>query len=344
MENQENKQEYALAKTQNTPHLPAEVEQLIQISRDRELAELRYSADCIELTIDEAAGAYLNKKENYHTRIAHQNDLKQFKDYLLRNKIITLGNLAVIPAHQLKALCEGWLDSLLNQGLSKITVQRKKGTLRSFFRYLKQELPQLIKVVPVLDSEKHKEYYTKARTQSLTYDEWRDFRRVIERNPSTYRLSIMVQTAMMLGGRRIGEILSLRWDDIDFSRGSVSVLPSKKKSDTTRYILPLSPQLRKILLEYKEKISHTENKNTLVFPGETQQRIDSKMKYYARKAEITKTISFHSIRTSFITWANEQGHNQSEILNATLHSSPKMIRYYDQTEPMQVNSILKMML
>lgn len=319
------------------------VEQLIQINQDRELAELKYSANCIDLPVENSISAYLSKRENYHTKLAHKKDLQQFCEHLRGNHVFTLGHLGSKPAHEIRALCEGWLDSLLMDGFSKITVQRKKGTVRAFFRYLNQELPQLIKSMPVLDSDKHREFYSKARTEAFSYDEWRLFQSVIRDNPRTYSLYVLTNTAMLLGGRRIGEVLKLVWADIDEFGNRVSVIPSKKKSDRTRHILPLSPQLKSLLLEYKSTFKKKPKNNDKVFPDATQQRVDSKMRYYAKKAGLTKKISFHSIRTSFVTWANEQGHSQSEILNATLHASSAMIRYYDQTDPLAVNSIHKLM-
>jgi integrase/recombinase XerD len=319
------------------------IQELNRIKHKRSHAEQRHAADCISLPLTTAINNYLATRENINTRLSHHCDLNQFSEYLNLNGINYLGDIGTIPAYEMKALCEGWLDNLLRNNLKKITVQRKKGTIQSFFKFLSQELPALINELPVLNSEKHKDYYSRAKTNNFTYDEWRDFRRVIENNPRTYILYVMVQTAMLLGGRRIGEILEIVWGDIDFSSSFIKIIPSKKRNDSTEYILPISKSLKLILAEYKKKSEYIQNE-AKVFPNQTQQRVDSKIRYYAKKAGINKKISFHSIRTSFVTWANEQGHSQSEILNATLHSSAKMIRYYDKTEPLEVNSILKMRL
>jgi integrase len=61
----------------------------------------------------------------------------------------------------------------------------------------------------------------------------------------------------------------------------------------------------------------------------------------AVKAGIQKTVRFHSLRTSFITWGLERGDSMSELLNATLHSSARMLRYYDRTDTLKKNSIFK---
>ena len=320
------------------------IDEFVQINHQKKISELKHAAYHSRSTTRSAIEKYLNSRVNKNTKLAHRNDLLQFNHFLVENKIRQLKDLARLPAHHLKALCEGWLDYLLEIKLSKISVQRKKGTLQRFFKYLNQELPQLITAVPHLNSEKHKISYSRARTNSFTKQEWKVLIEYLKNNPKTYRLLVLLQTGMALGGRRIGEILSLKWSDIDFFSDRVYIVPSKKREDITTHVLPLTNSLKIILKEFRKNLGYKLKNDERVFKKETQQRVDSKIKYYVKKAGIEKKFSFHSIRTSFVTWANEAGHSQSEILNATLHKSTKMIRYYDQTEPMTVNSIIKLTL
>ena len=320
----------------------SDLDALHELIEHRELSEKYYSARNINRSLTSALKRYLKNRENENTKRAHLTDLSQFFSYLGKNKIFTLGDLGKIPGYLVKGICEAWLDSLLENGLSKISVQRKKGSLKSFFKFLNQELPQIITFVPALENEKHKQFYNRSKTIPLTRKEWGDFIFFLEKNIKTKKLGLMLQTAMFLGGRRIGEILKLKWSDIDFNENKVFISPSKKRADSTIYILPLPLFLKELLTSYKKNIKYKISINDFVFSDETQQRVDGKLKYYAPKAGIEKKISFHSVRTSFVTWANEEGHTQSEIMNATLHSSTKMVRYYDQTDSLKVNSILKL--
>lgn len=319
-----------------------DLEDLHQLIKEREYSEKTYSAKNINRSLTSALKKYLATRENQNTKLAHLNDISQFVSYLSQNHIFTLGDLGRIPAYVIKGICEGWLDFLLENGISKISVQRKKGSIKSFFKFLNQELPQIITVVPALENEKHKEFYHRAKTNSLTREEWKKFLEYLEKNSRTKKLSLMLKTAMFLGGRRIGEILKLKWSDIDFNENKVFISPSKKRSNTTVYILPLPEVLKNELLKLKKNLKYKILKSEYVFPDETQQRVDGKIKYYAEKFGLEKKISFHSVRTSFVTWANEAGHTQSEIMNATLHTSTKMVWYYDQTDSLRVSSILKL--
>ncbi len=112
----------------------------------------------------------------------------------------------------------------------------------------------------------------------------------------------------MLAHRRIGEILKLKWSEIDFSEKREYIIPSKKKDDATTHILPLCDELSALLKRHRKSFDFKLTKDDRLFPNDTQQRVDSKMKYYSKKAGLGKKISFHSIRTSFVTWAHEQDH------------------------------------
>lgn len=315
---------------------------LYELIDERELSEKYYSARNINRSLSSALHRYLKSRLNTNTKNAHRIDLSQFISFLGKNKLFTLGDIGKIPGYVLKGICESWLDSLLENGLSRITVQRKKGSLKSFFKFLNQELPQIISFIPLLENEKHKEFYNRSKTNPLTREEWKNLITFLETKKQTEKLALMLQTAMQLGGRRVSEILKLKWSDMDLNDNKVYISPSKKRSNRTIHVLPLSKLLKEKLFDYKKKLNYKISKRDLVFSGETQQRIDSKLKYYAPRAGILKKISFHSVRTSFVTWANEEGHSQSEIMNATLHSSTKMVRYYDQTNSLEVNSILKL--
>lgn len=319
----------------------SELDALHELIEHRELSEKYYSARNINRSLTSALNRYLKNRENENTKLAHLTDLSQFISYLGKNKIFTLGDLGKIPGYLVKGICEGWLDFLLENGLSKISIQRKKGSLRAFFKFLNQELPQIITFIPSLENEKHKEFYNRSKTNSLTREEWKKFIYFLNQDSKTKKLGLMLQTAMFLGGRRIGEILKLKWSDIDFIENKVFISPSKKRANSTIFILPLPTSLKELLLSYKKNLKFKTHSSEFIFSNETQQRIDSKIKYYAPKAGLEKKISFHSVRTSFVTWANEEGHTQSEIMNATLHSSTKMVRYYDRTDALKVNSILK---
>lgn len=150
---------------------------------------------------------------------------------------------------------------------------------------------------------------------------------------------VLCQCALLLRGRRISELLSLKWSDLDFEKQVVVIKPSKKGANETVHYLPMTAQLKCILQEYFDSQAEINIKGR-AFPV-SQQSVDESLKRYGVKACIGK-ISFHTLRATFITWANERGDTQSKIMNATLHNSTQMVRYYDQISGIKTNSINKM--
>jgi len=302
----------------------------------RKQKEDQWYSHGIKLEIEKTVEVYLSTIVNSHTLRAKRSDLNQFVDFLKVNMINTIGDLGELISPELTSTCEGYLDCCSNK---TATIQRKKATIKTFFSFLQFNFPKIITHLPKLDSSRYKLRRTKGVTEALTLEQWFRLKNEIEKAGSNLRLLILCQTSLLLGGRRISELLRLKWEDINFECGIVALKPSKKGVDVTLHHLPLTDQLSSILLGYRSTV-YKDNVGDLLFPV-TQQSIDESLKRYGTRVGLSN-ICFHSLRATFITWASERGDSQSEILNATLHSSSQMIRYYDKTSSLKTNSIRKM--
>ncbi|MBF0240122.1 MAG: tyrosine-type recombinase/integrase [SAR324 cluster bacterium] len=325
------------------------------IAVGRQARETAWNARGAQLALSETVSVYLNTLDNPHTRRAKQNDLGQWCEFLAGNNICSVGDLGQRLSQEIRALLEGFLDGKLADGLKVSSVQRKLATLRQWYHFLHEEFPHL--VPPLLTSRNPRYKFSRhlGATRALTLSEWFRLKLVLEQeeqpsrvDPSRnvryrhwkrrQRLHVLCHAALLLGGRRLGELLQLRWDDIDWTRETVALKPLKAKGDQTVYSLPLHPQLKTLLEHYRELWAggHPE-------PGErlfdlSPQAVDESLKRYGKLAGIG-SLSFHVLRTTFITWALERGDSLSEILNCTLHKSSRMIRYYDRSSFVKVSSI-----
>ena len=309
---------------------------LVGITQIRESKENHWNSQGIKINLIQAVEVHLSEVVNKHTQRAKRIDLFQFIQFLSGNGIRTIGDLGKLIAPELKTICESFLDGL---NLTKATLQRKRASIKVWFDFLSFNFPKLITFVPKLNSEKYKLVRNKGITPALDLEQWFRLKQELGKSKKNPRLLVLCQCALLLGGRRISELLNLKWQDVDFINQTVMIKPSKKGPDETIHQLPLTPQLKCVLQEYLESLDNVGIEDK-IFPV-TQQSIDESLKRYARKAKIGR-ISFHSLRSTFITWANQRGDTQSEILNATLHKSTQMIRYYDQTSQIEINSINKM--
>jgi integrase len=110
----------------------------------------------------------------------------------------------------------------------------------------------------------------------------------------TPRLKPIVITALSTGMRR-GEIINLKWDDVDFSQGHITIWESKNGESHTA---PMSDLLAETLRRQKEE---RRPRNPLVFPsptGKPYTDFRQSFKSACREARITD-FRFHDLRHTF---------------------------------------------
>lgn len=129
------------------------------------------------------------------------------------------------------------------------------------------------------------------------------------------------------GGLRVSEIVSLKCEDLDFSRGTLYIRKSKGRKD--RYTI-LSGKVIDLLNQYKE-IYHPSH---WIFEGKipsehmcirTAQRV---FEVSLQKAGIKKAISIHGLRHSFATHLLESGTDIRYIQVLLGHASTKTTQVY----------------
>lgn len=133
-------------------------------------------------------------------------------------------------------------------------------------------------------------------------------------------------------GARQGELLGLKWSDIDWINSQIHIQRTFNKS---RWFAPktrgserridIGPSMLKVLKEWK--IACLPNKHNLIFPNRAGQPINySNMvnRYYfpaLDKAKIMR-IKFHALRHTTASLMIEQGENIKYIQSQLGHSSP----------------------
>ena len=139
------------------------------------------------------------------------------------------------------------------------------------------------------------------------------------------------------GGLRVSEVAAIKKSDIDRDRMVIHIKGAKGKKD--RYV-PLSEALLQSLDRYYDAY----NPREYVFEGQSMDHYSTrslqKIFQKARKgANITKKVSFHSLRHSFATHLHEQG-TDIRIIQALLgHSSVKTTERYVQVSNRSIQRI-----
>lgn len=175
--------------------------------------------------------AYLKSqgKSNF-TIVAYKKDLEQFSGYLTSQETNDIREVK-------KDHIEGFINKLIADNYTKKSASRKLNSIRTFFRYLKNE--QVIEQNPSLDVSHPKYVQSPARIFSkLEYRALRDF---AKEDTRTYALvEVLLQT-----GVKIGELANLCVSDVKDSSLHIKVYGKTPERD-----VPLNKAVKKALDEY----------------------------------------------------------------------------------------------
>lgn len=141
----------------------------------------------------------LKSGKSQNTAIAYKKDLEQFAGYLASLEKTDIRELK-------KEDIDGFIKKILSDNYTKKSASRKLNSIRSFFRYLKNE--GVINQNPALEVSHPK--YTQQPPRVLTKLEYRALRDFAKNNPRIYAMiEILLQT-----GIKISELANLKIDDI----------------------------------------------------------------------------------------------------------------------------------
>ncbi|MBS3908746.1 MAG: site-specific integrase [Actinobacteria bacterium] len=147
-----------------------------------------------------------------------------------------------------------------------------------------------------------------------------------------------------LTGLRRGEILALRWSDIDLEKRFIYVRQNivmgvidTPKSNTSRRVVGISDKLHAALLNLQ--LSAPEGSEFIFLIKKEGNLYDaphiSRIQFHKaiKAAGITKKIRFHDLRHSFATLLKNQGVHRNDIQGVVGHSSATVTDIYMHLMP-----------
>ncbi|MGO9482718.1 MAG: tyrosine-type recombinase/integrase [Candidatus Kryptoniota bacterium] len=146
----------------------------------------------------------------------------------------------------------------------------------------------------------------------------------------------------LLTGLRLGELLALRWKDLDFTTQVILIQNSEAfttKSKRSR-VVPLSEELSKMLLNRKENIR---SESEFVFSNRFGKKlrdgtIEHNFKKCVRRAGLNDKLHFHSLRHSFASALVMSGVSLYAVQKLLGHSTSKTTEIYSHLLPQQLHS------
>ena len=162
------------------------------------------------------------------------------------------------------------------------------------------------------------------KTEYLTDEEASRLLTVLETWPCR-ESACFVKLAMFTGLRR-GEIIKLKWDNVDFERGMVTLVAPKGGKTTT---IPLSDEALDVLREVEVKAAH-------VFPGKDGgERYDFKGPWQRIKkaAELPEDFRLHGLRHHFASTLVSNGVDLAVVRELLTHKDLSMTQRYAHLKP-----------
>lgn len=170
------------------------------------------------------------QEKSSFTIVAYKKDLEQFIGYLTASEIQDIREVK-------KEQINGFISKLLSEKYTPKSASRKLNSIRTFFRFLKQE--GVIDQNPSLDVSHPK--YVQSPPRIFTKLEYRALRDFARDDQRTYALvEILLQT-----GVKIGELANLRVDDV--KDGALHI---RKYGKTPERDIPLNKMVKKAVDDY----------------------------------------------------------------------------------------------
>ncbi|MFZ4542026.1 MAG: tyrosine-type recombinase/integrase [Rickettsiales bacterium] len=155
------------------------------------------------------------------------------------------------------------------------------------------------------------------------------------RSPHLYTV---VMLALSTGARH-GEIMGIKWSDVDFNRRVITLHHTKNGE---RRILPISDRILPLLQTQSDKRSHHSD---YVFPSPRYDRpLDTRIAWDSavEKAGI-KNFRFHDLRHSAASYLAMNGATTSEIAEVLGHKTLAMVKRYAHLSELHVASVVERM-
>jgi integrase len=168
-------------------------------------------------------------------------------------------------------------------------------------------------------------------------------RTVVPRGPADYSIDGWDRRRLAAFSRRrrpragIGELLALRWRDVNLAQGRLTVVDSKTDAGRGREI-DLWPELREELAVYKADARYAEPVDyvfaTATGKADTRWNIAKRLKRAVERANealadsdtppIPATLSPHSLRRTFTSPLYLRGENPVYVMHRMGHTDPKL--------------------
>lgn len=265
---------------------------------------------------------YLKYQKNYssHTILNYKIDIEEFLEYLNREGL----NYKSVVYSDIRF----FLMYLKNEKKDKnSSIDRKLSSLRGFYQYLANEGVVKNNVFTLLNGPKKE----KKLPRYFEYNELEDLFMACDLSTSLGQRDRLILEMLYATGVRVGELVSIKVSDINFSSRHILILGKGNKER----IVPYGDYCEEILKKYLKDgyLELNKKNNSYLFLNNrgdklTERGIRYLLEQIIEKTSIQKHISPHMIRHSFATHLLNQGCDLITVQKLLGHESIKATQIY----------------
>ena len=257
----------------------------------------------------------IEKDASLHTVKNYKIDLEEFSDYINDRP---LGEITHI-------ILRTWLANLRKKGYKKSTIARKLASLRSFFKFAVRE--GYIDTNPAVSLSTPKQ--EKKLPTFLTIDE---VIKLIEaphdEDKNGLRDKAILET-LYSTGIRVGELVSLNVEDVDFIGGIIKVKGKGKKER----IIPIGDKALKAIRNYLDRRKVISKQSRSLFLNTRGKRINPRsvcriVDKYIKMVSKKQGVSPHTLRHSFATHLLDRGADLRSVQELLGHANLSTTQIY----------------
>ncbi len=288
-------------------------------------------------------GIHIGVERNlsYHTRRSYLSDLRQFREFLLKNGVDK-------PADVDQTVIRAFLASLYRRKIKKVTVSRKVASLRAFFKFLLREGKIGYNPAQMVQAPKADKYLP----SFLSIDEVFSLLGVKFKSGVSGLRDRAIIEFLYSAGVRVGELTGLDTANVDFSNSLVKVRGKGRKER----IVPVGGPALSALKDYISSRSGTGGDTAGSYAGSplflnrsgsrlTPRSVRRIIDKYITLSGIGRKISPHTLRHTFATHLMDAGADLRVIQELLGHESlsttqkytsvsvTRLMEIYDRSHP-----------
>jgi integrase/recombinase XerC len=278
------------------------------------------------------------KRYSDHTVTSYKSDLDQFFIYL--SKEYNTENLEDINY----LIIRSWFVSMMQNKMSPRSINRKKTTLKSFYKFLNKE-------GVILENPMNKVVSPKTPKRLPVFVEQDKMKKLLDNEVINFGddftgiRNLMIIEMLYATGMRVSELVNLKSTDVDLYNSTLKVLGKRNKER----IIPFGKNLKENILNYnnlKEKLFSGQVTDEQFFLTSKGKNIYQKLayrvvKYYLSSITTLDKKSPHVLRHTFATHLLNNGADLNAIKELLGHANLSATQIYTHNSIEKLKNIYK---